>query len=76
MYKIKYLVFVLLMIFMSGCFDDTHSKVLNEPNGFKTICIDGVTYIKFKSNDTLSYKGFYGLTVKFNKHSKIIPCSN
>ena len=40
---------------------------------YRTICIDGVTYIAFK--EMAGNQGYGFLSVKLNRESKIIECS-
>ena len=52
----------------------TGKEAMTSKENMKTICLDGVTYYQF-SEARLS-KGFGYMSVKLDRESKIVPCSN
>ena len=55
---------------LSACSDSLEMKT---KSSYRTICIDGVTYVAFK--EMSSNRGFGFLSVKLNRESKIIECN-
>lgn len=65
----KYIVMLLMvmLMFTMGCVTTSI-----EPNKFKTICLDGVTYYILKEIDGNREYGY--MSVKLDTNSKIVPC--
>lgn len=68
----KLILILAIALTLSACSDDMKSKTKNTDN---TICIDGVTYVAFKEKEMVGYHGYGFLSVKLNRESKIIECS-
>ena len=66
----KLILLLAITLSLSACSDDMKIKTKNTGN---TICIDGVTYVAFK--EMAGYQGYGFLSVKLNRESKIIECS-
>ena len=66
----KLLLLIAIPLSLSACSDSLEMKT---KSSYRTICIDGVTYVAFK--EMSSNRGFGFLSVKLNRESKIIACS-
>jgi len=74
MKKISLLILSLVLFTLVGCKDDDfHTPGIQKEN-FKTVCLDGVTYYMFC--DGQGYVGYGYMSVKLDRNSKIVPCSN
>ena len=62
---------LLLLFALSGC--SSGDKAHTSKEDMKTVCLDGVTYYLF-SERTYS-AGYSYMSVKLDKESKIVPCS-
>jgi major membrane immunogen (membrane-anchored lipoprotein) len=67
----KILTILVLSIVLVGC--SSGDKARTSKEGMKTVCLDGVTYYLFRES---TYSEGYGfMSVKFDRESKIVPCS-
>ena len=66
----KLVLLIAITLTLSACSDDRKIKT---KGSYSTICIDGVTYVAFK--EMARYQGYGFLSVKLNRESKIIECS-
>ena len=66
----KLALLIAITMSLSACADDVKIKT---HGSYRTICIDGVTYIAFK--EMAGNQGYGFLSVKLNRESKIIECS-
>ena len=67
----KILTILVLAIALVGC--STGDKASTKKKDMKTVCLDGVTYYLFSER---TYSAGYGyMSVKFDRESKIVPCS-
>ena len=64
----KILTILVLAIALVGC--SSGDKARTSKEGMKTVCLDGVTYYLFNE-----HKGFGYMSVKLDRESKIIPCT-
>ena len=51
----------------------TGREAMSPKKEMKTVCLDGVTYYLFRENNYSEGYGF--MSVKFDRESKIVPCS-
>lgn len=68
----KLLLLIAITLSLSACADDVKIKT---HGSYSTICIEGVTYVAFKEKEMVGYHGYGFLSVKLNRESKIIECS-
>jgi len=61
---------IILLIVLHGC-EQSNAPVTPE---IRTICIDGVVYIKFAEGDFGSDKGYGYMSPKFNRDSEVELC--
>ena len=66
----KLALLIAITLSLSACSDDMKIKT---KGSYSTLCIDGVTYVAFK--EMAGYQGYGFLSVKLNRESKIIECS-
>lgn len=66
----KLALLIAITLSLSACDDNVEIKT---KGSYGTICIDGVTYVAFK--EMRGYQGYGFLSVKLNRDSKIIECS-
>ena len=65
------LIIGILLFALSGC--STGDRAATKKKDMKTVCLDGVTYYLFSER---TYSAGYGyMSVKFDRESKIVPCS-
>ncbi len=67
--KIKILALAAIALALSACMD---GEPIRTKTDYKTVCIDGVTYIAFREG--AGNLGFGFFSVKLDKDSKIINC--
>jgi hypothetical protein len=63
------LLLIAITLSLSACSDGVEIKT----KSFRPVCIDGVTYVAFK--EMAGNQGYGFLSVKLNRESKIIECS-
>lgn len=61
---------IAITLSLSACSDNMEIKT---KGSYSTVCIDGVTYVAFK--EMAGNQGYGFLSVKLNRESKIIECS-
>ena len=66
----KLALLIAITLSLSACDDVDKIKT---KDSYNTICIDGVTYVAFK--EMSGNQGYGFLSVKLNRESKIIKCS-
>ena len=67
----KILAIFVLAIALVGC--STGDKASTSKEDMKTVCLDGVTYYLFRESNYSEGAGF--MSVKFDRKSKVVPCS-
>ena len=67
----RILAVLVLSSFLVSC--STGNEAMTSKENMKTVCLDGVTYYQF-SEIKLS-KGFGYMSVKLDRESKIVPCT-
>lgn len=67
------LIIVLLGVLLIGCDSKVNTSVGSGEAAFER-CIDGVTYIMFKT--TMLNQGYGYASVKFGRDSKVVLCNN
>ena len=67
----RILVVLVLFSLLVSC--STGKEAITSKENMKTVCLDGVTYYQF-SEARLS-KGFGYMSVKLDRESKIVPCT-
>lgn len=65
-------ILLILVLLLAGCSTGDHS--MTEPNKFRTVCLDGVTYYVF--SEFSGYKGYGYMSVKLNRDSKVVLCGD
>jgi len=63
-------IFVLSIVLVSCSSGD---KARTSKEDMKTVCLDGVTYYLFRESNYSEGYGF--MSVKFDRESKVVPCS-
>lgn len=66
------LIIGLLLFALSGC--STGNNAATKKKDMKTVCLDGVTYYLF--SERLGNGGYGYMSVKLDKYSKIVPCTD
>ena len=51
----------------------TGNEAMTSKENMKTVCLDGVTYYLFRESNYSEGYGF--MSVKFDRESKVVPCS-
>ena len=67
----KILAIFVISIVLAGC--STGDKASTSKEDMKTVCLDGVTYYLFRESNYSEGYGF--MSVKLDRESKIVPCS-
>lgn len=67
----KILTILVLAITLVGC--SSGDKARTSKEDMKTVCLDGVTYYLFRESNYSEGYGF--MSVKLDRESKIVPCS-
>ena len=67
----KILAIFVLSIVLVGC--SSGDKARTSKEDMKTVCLDGVTYYLFSERTHSAGYGY--MSVKFDKESKIVPCT-
>ncbi len=52
---------------------NTENEAMSSKENMKTVCLDGVTYYKF--SEFIVHKRFSYMSIKLDKESKIVPCT-
>lgn len=67
----KILAVLILSMILIGC--STGQEANTSTKDMKTVCLDGVTYYLFR--ETRSGKGYGFMSVKLDRESNVVPCS-
>ena len=67
----RILAVLVLSSFLVSC--STGNEAMTSKKNMKTVCLDGVTYYQF--SEVRFSKGFGFMSVKLDRESKIIPCT-
>lgn len=62
----------LLLFALCGC--STGDRASTKKKDIKTVCLDGITYYLFK--ESRGYNGYGYMSIKLDKDSKIVPCTD